>query len=235
VSYLRTLYEGEVHYADREFGRFLDLLKWLGLYDQSLVILVGDHGEEFAEHGGFEHGRTLFGEVLRVPLVVKYPGGRWAGERIDAPVDLVDVAPTVLAEAGGAETPGFDGRALPGPGSPRRHDNPVYFEVAPAHDSTGKEAPVDLRGLVVGDLKCIENRAGVDRDGRPAPRIQAFNLAADPGERRPFPQEAGETVRCRGLLEGWSRARARQVEEQRSRRTASPDTLEELRALGYIH
>lgn len=232
VAYLRALYEGEVHYADREFGRFVDLLKWLGLYDQSLVILVGDHGEEFVEHGGFEHGRTVFEEVLRVPLVVKYPGGRWAGRRVDAEVSLVDVAPTVLAalpDGGGAAA--FDGRVLPVPDTPRHRDQPVYFEVAPA---AGSEAPVDLRGLVVGNLKCIENRTGVDRTGRPVPRLQAFDLAADPGERRPYPQDAGETARCGGLLEGWSAARARQVREQRSRRIASPEAQNELRALGYI-
>jgi arylsulfatase A-like enzyme len=232
VAYLRGLYEGEVRYTDREFGRFIDLLKWLGLYEQSLVILVGDHGEEFAEHGGFEHGRTLFEEALRAPLIVKYPGGRWAGGRVDAAVSLVDVAPTVLAalpDGGGAAD--FDGRVLPVPDTPRHRDQPVYFEVAPA---PGAEARVNLRGLVVGDLKCIENRTGVDRFRRPTPRLQAFDLAADPGERRPYPQEAGETARCGRLLEGWSAARARQVREQRSRCTASPETLEELRALGYI-
>jgi hypothetical protein len=134
-----------------------------------------------------------------------------------------------LPDGGGASA--LDGRVLPGPDTPWHRDQPVYFEVAPA---AGAEAPVDLRGLVVGDLKCIENRSGVDRFGRPAPRLQAFDLAADPGERRPYPQDAGETARCGRLLEGWSATRARQVREQRSRRTASPETLEELRALGYI-
>jgi arylsulfatase A-like enzyme len=232
---LRALYDGEVRYTDRQFGGFIDLLKWLGLYDQSLIVLVGDHGEEFAEHGGFEHGKTVFDEVLRVPLIVKYPGGRWAGERIGAPVDLVDVAPTVLAEVAGAAAPDFDGRALPGPGSPGRRDRPVYFEVAPAHDPNGKDVRVDLRGLVTGDLKCIENRAGVDRNGRPAPGMQAFDISADRGEQRPFPPQAGETTRCRQLLDSWSAARQRQMREQRSHREATPETYEKLRALGYIH
>jgi arylsulfatase A-like enzyme len=232
VAHIRALYHSEVRYADREFGRFVDLLKWLGLYDHSFVILAADHGEEFAEHGGFEHGTTLFEEVLRVPLIVKYPGGRWAGERVDEAVSLVDIAPTVLAGLGGPQERTFDGRILPGPeGAGRRA---VYFEVAPYHDPSSGQPRIDLRGLVLENVKCIENRAGVDRRGQPAPRLQAFDLAADPAEQRPLPLNAVETARCRRLLDGWSGERERQVNEQRSRREASPETLERLRALGYL-
>jgi arylsulfatase A-like enzyme len=234
VARLRALYDGEVRYTDRELGRFIDFLKWLGLYEDSFVILVSDHGEEFAEHGGFEHGWTVFEEVLRVPLIVKYPGGRWAGERIETAVNLVDIAPTLLAELAGAQEPDLDGRVLPGPSASRRREQAVYVEVVPAHDPASPEAPVDLWGLVSGDLKCIENRAGVDRSGQPAPRLRAFNISVDPGEQRPLAQDSSETTRCRQLLAAWSASRERQVRKQRSRREATPETLERLRALGYL-
>ncbi len=230
VAHLRALHEGEVRSTDREFGRFIDLLKWLGLYDQSWVILVGDHGEEFAEHEGFAHGTTLFEEVLRVPLIVRYPGGRWAGARIDRAVSLVDVAPTLLAGLAPASRPYpvFDGRALPGPAASGR-EPAHYFAVNPLRL---KEAPVNLRGLTVEDLKCIENLAGVDRTGKPAPRLQAFDLAADPAERRPL--GAGEVARCRQILEAWDRTRERSVKEQPPERPVTPEILERLRALGYL-
>ncbi|HSG40659.1 MAG TPA: sulfatase-like hydrolase/transferase, partial [Thermoanaerobaculia bacterium] len=227
VAHLRALYDAEVRYTDQELGRFLDLLKWLGLYEGSFVILASDHGEEFAEHGGLEHGKTLFEEVLRIPLIVKYPGGRWAGQRIGGAVSLVDVAPTVLAGLTPPVEADFDGKALPGPETPQRRDHPVYFEVAPARDPKSSKPRIDLRGLVSGDIKCVEDRT--------AARLQTFALAADPAERQALPQEAAEAVRCRRLLEGWSRTRERQVKEQRSRQRASPESLERLKALGYVN
>jgi arylsulfatase A-like enzyme len=224
AAHMRQLYDKEVRYADREFGRFVELLKWLGLYDHSFVILAADHGEEFAEHGGFEHGTTLFEEVLRVPLIVKYPGGRWAGARVGEPVSLVDVAPTVLAAESREGT--FDGSVLPGPEGAKRRA--VYFEVAPAHDESSGRPRIDLRGMVLGNVKCIEDRAE-------APRLQVFDLAADPAEQRPLPPDAVDTARCRRLLDGWSVERKRQVKSQRSRIEATPETLERLRALGYLN
>ncbi len=236
VAYLRALYDGEVHYTDREFGRFLDLLKWLGLYDHSIVILVGDHGEEFAEHGGFDHGTTVFDEVLRVPLVVKFPGSRWAGYRSRAPVSLVDVVPTLLSEiSAGAAVTAFDGQPLPGPQSSEQRAQPVYFEVSPAHDAASPDPAVNLRGLIWGGIKCIENRIGVDRFGRPSPLMQAFRLAEDAEERAPLPAADPETARCQRQLDAWAQARRRDAERQRSRREATPATFDDLRSLGYIH
>lgn len=226
IAHLRALYDAEARYADQEFGRFLDLLRWLGLYDHSFVILASDHGEEFAEHGGLEHGNTLFEEVLRIPLIVKYPGGRWAGQRIGGAVSLVDVAPTVLAELSPPVEADFDGSPLPGPETARRRDHPVYFEIAPIWEPDSSYPRIDLRGMVSGGVKCIEDRA--------ASRLQAFALAADPAERQALPSQDAGMERCRRLLEGWSRARERQVREQRSRRTASPESRERLKALGYV-
>src|SRR5262249_38129382 len=79
TAHLRALYEGEVRYADRQFGIFLDLLRYLDLYDDSLIVLVADHGEEFYEHGGFDHGRTLYEELLHVPLIIKLPNSKGGG------------------------------------------------------------------------------------------------------------------------------------------------------------
>lgn len=233
IAHLRALYQGEVRHADQELGRFLDLLKWLGLYEQSFVILVGDHGEEFAEHGGVEHGTTLFDEVLRVPLMVKYPGGRWAGGRVETPVSLVDVAPTVMAAHPDGKEWDFDGKVLPGPGDAQRRDQVVYFEIAPYRDPGA--IPLNLRGLVVEGVKCIENLAGVDHGGRPAPRLEAFDLRRDAAEKQPLLAEARESVRCREVLEGWSRSRGQKVRQQRSHGTPTPEGVERLRALGYAN
>ncbi len=93
---LLALYDAEIAFNDHHFGRFIERLKELGLYQSSLIVLLSDHGEEFLDHGGWEHGVTLYGEQLHVPLIVKLPGGRRAGTRVAATVSQVDVLPTIL-------------------------------------------------------------------------------------------------------------------------------------------
>ena len=97
-------YDGDVAFGDREFGRFVRELKAAGLYEDALVVFLADHGEEFLDHGLWLHGRSLFDELIRVPLVVKLPGNRGAGKRIAEQVQGVDIVPTVL-EAMGAPLP----------------------------------------------------------------------------------------------------------------------------------
>jgi len=98
-------YDGDIAFGDREFGRFVRELKAAGLYDDALVVFLSDHGEEFLDHGLWLHGRSLFDELIRVPLVVKFPGHRGAGRRVAEQVQGVDVVPTVL-EAMGVPLPG---------------------------------------------------------------------------------------------------------------------------------
>jgi hypothetical protein len=87
-------------------------LRQRGLYDGALVVFLSDHGEEFLEHGGWVHGHTLYDELVRVPLVVKYPGQRDAGRRVARQVQLVDVLPTVLKSQGLAPAVGIVGQPL---------------------------------------------------------------------------------------------------------------------------
>jgi arylsulfatase A-like enzyme len=89
-------YDGDVAFGDREFGRFLRALKAAGRYDDALVVFLGDHGEEFLDHGRWLHGRSLYDELIRIPLLVKFPGRRWHGRRVARQVQGMDVVPTVL-------------------------------------------------------------------------------------------------------------------------------------------
>ncbi len=93
---LRELYQAEATAFDAYFGGFVAALKREGLYDNSLIVLTSDHGEEFFEHGGWSHAHSLYNELLRVPLLIKFPGGRFGGRRLRQPVGLVDVLPTIL-------------------------------------------------------------------------------------------------------------------------------------------
>ncbi len=93
-------YDGTVMYSDEIVGRFLAELRKLDLYDPSLVILLSDHGEGLDEHGELTHGVFLYREVMHVPLIIKLPGSQNGGRRIEAPVQLIDIAPTVFEWAG---------------------------------------------------------------------------------------------------------------------------------------
>jgi choline-sulfatase len=97
-------YEGEVAFADHGVGQILEKLRQLGLYDSTLVVITGDHGEMLGEHGELNHGFFIYEGALRVPLVVRVPGSAGAGRQIDHPASLIDIVPTVLSQVG-AEVP----------------------------------------------------------------------------------------------------------------------------------
>jgi len=98
-EHLIDLYDAEIAANDHSFGRLMDELVDRGLFDEGLVVLVSDHGEEFNEHGGWEHGRTLHAEVLDIPLIIKPPRHVGAVRRSET-AQHVDLAPTILEIAG---------------------------------------------------------------------------------------------------------------------------------------
>ncbi|MFP6665414.1 MAG: sulfatase [Deltaproteobacteria bacterium] len=93
-------YAGEVLYTDEEVGRLLRILDERGLLENTILIITADHGEEFGEHGEIGHAQTLYAEVLNIPLSIQFPGRIPAGSRIEAPVSLVDILPTIFDLAG---------------------------------------------------------------------------------------------------------------------------------------
>ena len=143
LAHLRARYDDEVASTDREFGRFLDLLRFLDLYDSSLIVLLSDHGEELGDHGGFGHGRTLYEEVLHVPLIIKFPGSRWAGRTVDQPVSTLDMVPTLLEVLGVDLAPGeHDGRSLSGLLGPDREARPERWLYAETRTDLDSERPI---------------------------------------------------------------------------------------------
>ena len=100
-----ALYEGEVAWVDAHVGTILDALRRAGVAERTLVVVVSDHGEEFFEHGGLGHRRTLSEEVVRVPMLLRLPGVLPAGTAVRGPVSLADVLPTVLEVLGIAPAP----------------------------------------------------------------------------------------------------------------------------------
>jgi arylsulfatase A-like enzyme len=97
---LMARYDGELRFADEQFGRLRQALEERGRWDETLVIVVADHGEEFWDHGGFEHGHSHYRELLNVPLIVRRPGEAASGEVVTDRVTQLDIVPTILDFAG---------------------------------------------------------------------------------------------------------------------------------------
>jgi arylsulfatase A-like enzyme len=222
VRDLSGRYDAEIAGLDADFGRLVEALRARGLWDRLLVVFVADHGEEFREHGGFEHGRTLHREVTDVPLVIRLPRGAGGGRRVTDLARHLDVAPTVLAAAGLAAPESLPGRVLVGPdGQPA--SAPASEATAETHLSRRR-----LQALVTADAKVIVD----GRDGR----VQVFDLAADPGE-------ATDRAAERPVLAGYARqvfAATRDPAAWAGAQRAAPAPLDaataaRLRALGYLH
>ena len=161
---IRSLYFGEVAFADSQFGRLIEHLEAQGTLDDTVCVFTSDHGEEFWEHDIHGHGESLYDDALRVPLILRYPSGVPAGSRVASSVSSIDVFPT-LFELTGIPLPGqVDGRSLLGAagGEPR-----VVFASQRNH---GRQ----LVSLRRGDLKLILD---LKRDRR-----QLFDIRSDPKE-----------------------------------------------------
>jgi choline-sulfatase len=169
------LYDGEIRFTDFHLGRVLERLRTLGLWDRTAVIVTGDHGEGFGEHGVTEHGFHLYQAQTKVPLVVRVPG--LAPRRITAPAGHVDLGPTLLNLARAAQEPAFLGRSLvpeltgaaslSGAGALRAP--PVFQEVS---SERGKK-----RALVSEDLHVIWNWT-------PENTTECYDRRSDPDEQR---------------------------------------------------
>jgi arylsulfatase A-like enzyme len=111
-NHIRALYDGEIAFTDKAIGDLLRGLDERRLLKQTVIVLMGDHGEEFYEHESYGHGHTLFGEVIRVPLVFSCPAAVPKGRRITQQVRLIDVMPTVLDLIGVKTQARFEGASL---------------------------------------------------------------------------------------------------------------------------
>lgn len=113
LAVLERLYDAEVQDLDATLGRLFDRLKALRLFDSTMIVVVSDHGEGFLEHEKLEHGYGLYEELLRIPLIMRFPNGEYGGRRSRERVQIIDV-PATITDHVGVEFPGISGRSLVG-------------------------------------------------------------------------------------------------------------------------
>ncbi|MBU4149065.1 MAG: sulfatase-like hydrolase/transferase, partial [Candidatus Omnitrophica bacterium] len=97
LDYYIAQYDGEIRYTDFWIGRLMDYLKAKGFYDDSVIVISADHGEAFGEHNLYcEHANTLYDELIRVPLIIRFPGAAFKDKRVKRQVRSIDLMPTIL-------------------------------------------------------------------------------------------------------------------------------------------
>ncbi|NIM06164.1 MAG: sulfatase-like hydrolase/transferase [Armatimonadetes bacterium] len=211
-AFIKALYDAEIASADRHIGRMLERLRQMDLYDDTVILLLADHGEEFWDHGDLEHGRTLYDEIIRVPLLLKLPAsaGR-KGERVSDIVELLDVHPTLMELTGLPPTPGIRGKSL--------------LEVDSSEHRWGYAEALGIRTLREDGWKLID-KPDPDQD-------ELYNLKEDPAETRNLIAKHPKiAIKLRSHMVDLT-----QVEEPpkaEAYKPLDPKTEKRLRALGYI-
>jgi arylsulfatase A-like enzyme len=224
-DWIHRLYLGEVRAVDDAVGRLTAELKRLGMYDDTLIVVLSDHGEELWEHGAYGHGHTLYDELLHVPLLVKLPRSATSGA-VDVPVSTASVMPTVLSLAGSPLPAGYPAADL----LPLRSSLPQEGVEQPLF-SLGLNRFEDRRSVRFGRFKYVR----WDQTGRE----ELYDLAADSGERHDLsPHGPPELAVGRELLAAFveqsreARRRLRLGEGEEA--DLDGGTRARLRSLGYV-
>jgi arylsulfatase A-like enzyme len=217
LEYAKALYDAEIGFVDHWVGRLMDELRSLGLDERAIVVLIADHGEAFLEHGALLHD-TPYTPVIRVPLIVRLPGGEGAGT-VPQVVETIDLMPTLLDWAGVPLPPGIQGESL----APllRGEGRPPYIAFGESSFDGGRKY------IVMGGYHLLLH---AETGGSELYALEVDALEQDD-------QSAGEPQRVEALrqrLEEWEQKVALAVLGQEEA-PLDDETLEQLRSLGYVH
>lgn len=229
LDYLRRLYDSEIAYTDARIGELLDGLRARGRFDDAVIVVTADHGEELLDHGGLGHGTTVELELLRIPLI--FGGGfaeRWAGRVVEEPVRNLDLGPT-LVELAGLEIPSeFQGRslvpAIENAEAPAEPVPPSYAWIA------------KLRSLTDAEWHCMRNLA--------VGRVTLYHRPSDPAGLTDVAGSNPDVVaHCIDELDRLERSKTAAEEKAKALKAVEAggepapedrETIEQLEALGYV-
>ena len=217
VEYISALYDGCINYVDDRVAELTELLKKLKIFDQTLIVITSDHGEEFSEHGYFLHSQGGHEEVAHIPLIVKFPYQEYSGVRVEWLGAMVDLMPTIL-DILDLEVPS-DAQGI---------------TLLPAV-TDGSATREDVK--MVGVFR-TNNWKFFERDQR------LFDMNADRGEKRNiFSSEPNVVASLRERLDELYREHKRAIEIFEESRVSSDeneavpltaDEIKQLKALGYL-
>lgn len=219
-------YDGEIRFVDQKIAELLSEIDSNGLGRNLLVIVTADHGEEFLDHNGWEHSQTLYREVLHVPLILRWPGKLPYGSVVDQPVELVDVAPTVVELIGEKPTTTWAGRSL----VPLIHGEPQPSRPILGSLVIAKRGRIGwMDSLQEDGMKLVVSR----REGAPVRRL-LFDVARDPAEKTDIGGIHQEQVKEMESKLNAILARLETTRLPEQDRSLTPEQTEQLKALGYV-
>jgi len=231
LRYIRDRYLEHAVFADSQVAVVLNILEELDRYDDTLIVVLADHGEAFLEHGFFLHGQSLYDEFLHVPLVVRWPQGvDGFDSSIDEPVSLVDLVPTLVDGLDLPTERGFQGISLlPAAFGEESTRRPLYSTTRGV--GLGSQPPDTSSTLQLDGWKIIHNQNTFD--------IELYHLADDPGEHRNLAAEMPlrvlllrqEMQRRMWLNEVFLEAGGGEIDLE----TLDQEDIDHLRALGYLN
>ena len=246
VAHDRAWYDGSIRAMDVEIARLVQTLRRLGLDEDTLIVFLSDHGEEFHEHGRMFHGQSVYGELSRVPLFMRWPAGLPKGKVVDELVQSVDVMPTLLEASGLALPEGIQGQTLmplyaaTGNGNGSNGNGwrarPAITEKARTSPAAvGAPPPNDTESYAItdGQWKLIHNTLRP----RGGPEFELYDFVEDPLDRTDVAAQHPEVVaRLAKALDGWKQmaVAARLKPDAEGVKNLSPEQLQRLRSLGYI-
>jgi len=212
-------YDGCVHHVDRYVGALLDGLYTMGALERAHIVFCTDHGEQFFDHQGWGHGKSIYEELTACPLAYRPPGGLTVSETVGRPVSLIDMMLTVCLRAGMCAPPlhqGMEIKELAGNGEQGR-ERPVISEIIPR-----------LYSMRLRNWKLI------CRGSPEEPAWRLFDRTTDPAEQVDLAAVHPDTLEyLKSYFEGLQRQHA-QASLQDVEFRLDPETLRQLRDLGYI-
>ena len=246
IAYDMDWYDSSIRGLDVELARLFERLRGAGLDGSTAVVFLSDHGEEFHEHGRMWHGQSTYGEMIRVPLVVRWPGRVPAGRVVDDAVQLIDVMPTLLDWGRLPHPKGMQGQSLapffsmPDRGASNGGDpaangwrqRPAIVEKQPMGQA-GSPSADEAYAIIEGGWKLIHNKV------RPPerPEFELFDIVRDPLDQVNLAHEHPEIVqRLAKAIAGWHgmAVAARLAPDSETTGNMSPEQLQRLRSLGYV-
>jgi arylsulfatase A-like enzyme len=211
-------YDAEIAFADFQLGRLLAVVDELGLTDNTLVVLAGDHGEGLGQHDEEAHACLIYESTMQVPLIMRCGQRLGGGVHISREVSLVDIAPTVLAMLGVEQPQGLDGVDLTQPDTGPR---PIFLETLQGLADHGWAA---LLGVREGSMKYIYG-----------PEVELYDLSRDPFEENDLATARPKlTAAMQQRLEDFFGEDLEQAASAGPAQALSPDAIAKLEALGYL-
>jgi arylsulfatase A-like enzyme len=238
LAHEKDWYDGSIRGLDAELSRLFERLRSLGLDRDVAVVFLSDHGEEFQEHGRMWHGQSVYGEMMHVPLIVRWPARLDGGRVVDEPVQLVDVMPTVLDLTGIEHPKGLQGQSLlpllrpPADGAAGWKRRPVILEKQPMGEPDYPGSS-ESYAIIDGNWKLVYNKV------RPpeAPEYELYEFPKDRFDRTNVAAQHPDVVqRLAKALNGWHgmSVAARLKPDADTAQSLSPAELQRLRSLGYV-